>query len=55
MVRRIHLSLPQELVEVLDEACKRNLMTRSEAIKRLLLAVAKGQISFAPEENNKIE
>lgn len=54
MIQRIHLSLPQELVEALDEACEKNHMTRSEAVKRLLLAVVKGQVYFVTEEHHKI-
>ena len=47
--KRIHISLPAELVKSFDVACEKNYLTRSEAIKRLLLAIAKGKIDFAPE------
>ena len=46
--KRIHLSLPADLVKTFDEICDKNHMSRSEAFKRLLLAIAKGLIRFSP-------
>jgi len=40
--KRIHISLPEELLEAFDEACKRQGYTsRSEAFRRLIIAKAK--------------
>lgn len=42
--KRIHLSLPAELVKKLDNACKKRHMTRSEAIKRILIVILQKKI-----------
>jgi len=36
--KRIHISLPEELLEAFDGICKKNYSTRSEAIKSILTA-----------------
>lgn len=41
--KRIHLSLPAELVKRFDNNCKKHCVNRSEAIKRLIMAVGRGK------------
>ncbi|MFA5395218.1 MAG: ribbon-helix-helix protein, CopG family [Methanogenium sp.] len=43
--KRIHISLPEKLLKAFDYSCKKNHMTRSEAIKLLLMMVVKEKLT----------
>jgi len=42
--KRIHISLPADLVKKLDKICKESYITRSEAIKRGIMAIIADKI-----------
>lgn len=44
--KRIHISLPADLVKKLDKICKESYLTRSEALKRCIMAIINSEIGF---------